>query len=221
MHTRRLATKTRPRSFQPPLYPPAPADTREGTVLARVAVLWVHARTQSKTKNNKKRLSPARNRRRRYSSGSSGRPRMYQPSSLRKMTKLITRYLVPGRSLLTYFLLRPSINRFDYSIPILLEKTFMDGPTRRSSRKILSGGATGLHTSTGSFSGVYTYVLQVLSSQYLWVQYSWKTLEYSKYSGCSYCGYCLYSDLRTAHTPSLAVFGPSALTARIPSTRSS
>ena len=43
----------RQRSFHPPLYPPAPADTRDGVALARiaaalarVAVLWVHACTQ-------------------------------------------------------------------------------------------------------------------------------------------------------------------------------
>ena len=37
--------KRRPRSLQPPLYPPAPADTRDGAGLARGAVLRVHART--------------------------------------------------------------------------------------------------------------------------------------------------------------------------------
>ena len=49
MSTRRLATKTATAlPATPPLYPPAPADTRDGTVHARVAVLWVHARTRNR-----------------------------------------------------------------------------------------------------------------------------------------------------------------------------
>ena len=53
MHTRRLVTKTATAILPTLLYPPAPADTRDGVALARGAVLWVHARTQKlKTKNN-------------------------------------------------------------------------------------------------------------------------------------------------------------------------
>ena len=67
--------------------PPASADTRDGAALARGAVLWVHARTQAKTKKQK-RVSPANIRRRQCPSRSSEMPRMYLPSTLGKKTKL-------------------------------------------------------------------------------------------------------------------------------------
>ena len=46
-HATSMPRKRRPRSVQPPLYPPAPADTRDCAGLARGAVLWVHASTQN------------------------------------------------------------------------------------------------------------------------------------------------------------------------------
>ena len=37
----------------PPLYPPAPADTRDGAGLARGAVLWVHTHAHKTTRRKK------------------------------------------------------------------------------------------------------------------------------------------------------------------------
>ena len=39
----------------PPLYPPAPAGTRDGAGLARGAMLWVHARTQDERRKKEKK----------------------------------------------------------------------------------------------------------------------------------------------------------------------
>ena len=68
MHTRRLATKTFQRP--PPLYPPAPADARDGAALARGTVFWVNARTQNwrkgtKLKSTQKKAKKANNSRKR------------------------------------------------------------------------------------------------------------------------------------------------------------
>ena len=78
--------KRRPRSFQPPFYPPAPADTRDGAALARGAALWVHARTQKKKKKKGKKALAGKyyNRRRRCPSGSSEMPGMGQPRNFRR-----------------------------------------------------------------------------------------------------------------------------------------
>ena len=76
--------------------PPIPAGacrhTRDGAGFARGAVPWVHADTHAHKPKDEtiegNRLSPARNRRRRCPSGSSEMPGMYQPSALRKETKV-------------------------------------------------------------------------------------------------------------------------------------
>ena len=54
MGTRRLATKTATELRPPPLYPPAPAETRDGAGFARGAVHCVHARTGTKKKKEKR-----------------------------------------------------------------------------------------------------------------------------------------------------------------------
>ena len=43
----------------PPLYPPPPADTRDGAVLARGAVLGVHVRTPNERRKKEKRIENA------------------------------------------------------------------------------------------------------------------------------------------------------------------
>ena len=83
--------------MQPLLYPPAPADTRDGAGLARGTVLRVHARTRNERREKGKKIlkvpremektknrwkGPASNKRRRFPSGSSERLGMYQPSTL-------------------------------------------------------------------------------------------------------------------------------------------
>ena len=91
----------------------------------------------------------------------------------------------------------PSVHRFDNCTPLLLQKTFTDGPTCGSWGKLLSGGgATGVLESTSSISGVYT-----ASTRSIHGFNTLGTLGTSSISDVCYRGYCLYSEFCTAHTP--------------------
>ena len=96
--TRRLGTKSATALLATPLYPPAHAVTRDGAGLACGAVLGVHARTRNERRKKEestesanrkentktRRKGPASSERRRFRSGSSEKPGMYQPSTLRE-----------------------------------------------------------------------------------------------------------------------------------------
>ena len=77
----------------PPLCPPAPADTRDGAGLARGAVLWVHTRTQEHILKEEKSLSPTSHKRRQCPSGSSEMRGMYQPSTLRRDISISSKFM--------------------------------------------------------------------------------------------------------------------------------
>ena len=59
-YTRRLGTKAATRSLQHPLYPPAPADTRDGAGLTRDAVLGVHTRTRNERRKKEESTESAK-----------------------------------------------------------------------------------------------------------------------------------------------------------------
>ena len=92
-------------------------------------------------------------------------------------------------------ILGPSVHRDDKFKPIVLQKTFTDGATSESWRKLRSVGETGVPTVPVVFR---ESILRVLAVFWLCTA---DTACTPTYFGVRYCGYCLYSDFCTAHTP--------------------
>ena len=86
--------------------------------------------------------------------------------------------------------LRPSVHRVDNFVPIVFQKTFSDGPTSGSWRKLLSVGATGVLRVPTVFRDYVLRVLAVFRGSVLRI-----LSDSQQYFGIRCCGYSLFFEV--------------------------